>query len=470
MLNMFKNYIIYGVGISGINCAKYLVKKGFEVILTDDNAAKESENSHKISGAKFVKSELISEEIYENSVVIFSPGIPLYHPKKHKILEIVNQKGAKLMCDIELFYLLNKDSGNKFVAVTGTNGKSTCVALIDFILKEIGINSYLAGNIGFSPFEIMMKGDEISNQNFILEMSSYQLDLCSEVSFDVAAITNFSHDHIDRHGNFENYIEAKKRIFLNQTSEQFAILNYDDENCREISRNLNSSASLVRFSISEKVDGGVSILNQTLNDNIAGNEFGFKVESEYLNGRHNLENIALSYACVSSLLKIRGVEIDNNLQNKIALAIKKFQGLKHRMQFLGEIDGVKFVNDSKATNSESAKTALESYDNILWIVGGVAKEGGIENLAPYFKKIGKAYLIGESSQDFAKFLKKSDVNYEECINLENAAKKAFRDAKDNINEKPVIMLSPACASFDQWKNFEERGEHFCKIFNEFKEN
>jgi UDP-N-acetylmuramoylalanine--D-glutamate ligase len=457
---MYKKFLIYGLGNSGIAAAKYLISLGYEVFLTDDNDLSLQNARQKMpQNAAILDSDSAMQKIDAKTAVVFAPGIPLYYPKKHKILET----GANLICDIELFYLLNE--GANFIGITGTNGKSTSSALIDFILNKIGIGSKLAGNIGVAVFELMKSG-VLKDDNFVLETSSYQLDLMKKTRFNVAALTNISVDHIDRHGNFDNYVLAKKNIFNNQNESDYAVLNIDNEASLQILNNANLKAKIIPFSCQKNVENGVAIINSVLHNKIDGENFSFDLKDAFLRGLHNMENIALAFCCVYALLKIKGLASEE-MQKRIIAAIVEFKGLRHRMQIVGEINNVKFINDSKATNAESTQKAMSAYDDLFIILGGKAKEGGISSLEPYFKKIVKAYLIGDATDEFALTLQEK-VNFVKCGTLENAVKMAYEDALNFNGKEKNILLSPACASFDQWKNFEERGDYFCKLFDEIK--
>ncbi len=460
---MFSSYLVYGLGISGLNLAKYLIKKGDKVFLIDDNEksiAVAKQALQGFEGFEFLQFDEILTKIDKNSAIIFSPGIPLYFPKRHKILDVVSASGCALMCDVELFYLLNKN--HKFIGITGSNGKSTTSTLIYFILREIGINSCLAGNIGIACFDLMLNHKIESNTNFVLEISSYQLDLMNRACLGVAALTNITPDHIDRHGSFENYILAKKKIFQNQELGDFAVINIDNENAKKIYDELkNSKRNLIAVSAKSALEKGVSVVDGFLYVDAKK----YSIKNAILKGEHNMQNIAIAVACVYANL-LQNNLLQNDTITKIAKAIEKFKGLRHRLQFLGNVDGVNFINDSKATNAESSEKALQAYDHVFWILGGLAKEGGINILKPYFSKVIKAYLIGKASEDFAKVLQENGVKFEKCDNLENAFKKSFFDAKNAGLKERNILLSPACASFDQWKNFEERGDYFCKKFDE----
>ncbi len=455
-------YVIYGLGVSGTSAAKYLARTGAEVIATDDNESTINNFSSTISGIKAQKAGEIAFD--SNTIISFAPGIPLYFPKPHKILDLAKKNNATLACDIEIFYRNNKN--NYFVGITGTNGKSTTTALTGFVFKELKISSEIGGNIGIPCFDLPNKE---SGFCYIFETSSYQLDLLSQTHFNIAALLNITPDHIDRHGSLEGYIAAKKRIFRNQSNEDFALIDCDNENSAKILQQLKDDkgfkANIVPISTTRIVENGVSLFDGVLNCKINGTEFSANLTSEFLRGQHNDQNMAFAFAITYCHILRHKIAIS---ASEIISAIKKFHGLRHRMQLLGEKDGIKFINDSKATNAESTENALKAYDNIFWILGGKSKEGGINILTPYFKKIHKAYLIGDASDEFALTLEKNSVKFEKCGNLDGAFKKAFGDAKNISLSQKNILLSPACASFDQWKNFEQRGDYFCKLFDELQ--
>jgi UDP-N-acetylmuramoylalanine--D-glutamate ligase len=461
-------YVVYGLGISGISTAKFLAQNNEKVVATDDNEKTIADlNDETSSRVKFLKPHEI--EYDSRTIISFSPGIPLYFPKPHKILEIVKKTAAQLVCDIEIFY--QKNSQNNFIAITGTNGKSTTTALSGFIFKELGIASEIGGNIGVPCFDLPQNQ---KNFSYIFETSSYQLDLLNQTHFKIAALLNITPDHIDRHGSIEGYISAKKRIFQNQTAGDFALVDVDNKNSAQVFAQLkndpNFRATLIPISTKKIQENGVSLFNGVLVNKINGANSSFELKSQFLRGEHNDQNMAFAFAIAYCNFLIKKDPSATAQEKSIIEAIKKFTGLRHRMQLLGEIDDIKFINDSKATNAESTENALKAYDKIFWIVGGKAKEGGILGLKPYFKKIYKAYLIGEATEEFAKTLEENSVIFEKCNNLENAFKKAFFDAKNVSLSEKNILLSPACASFDQWKNFEQRGDYFYKLFNELQKS
>lgn len=435
-------YVIYGLGISGVSAAKYLKNAGNEVITTDDNP------TNPLASAK---PDEISYD--SNTIISLSPGI---FPT-HKIFEISKKTGAEIACDIEIFYRLNPK--NNYIAVTGTNGKSTTTALAGFVFKELGILSAVGGNIGVPAFDL----PTLNSGAYIFETSSYQLDLISKTHFNIAALLNITPDHIDHHGSMEAYIEAKKRIFRNQTSQDFALIDVDNENSKKVFEELKNDkkfqAKLIPISTKHIQKNGISLINGILTNKLSGFDSKLELRSEFLRGEHNEQNMAFAFAIACCF--------GSKNEQKIVEAIKKFEGLPHRCKIIARKNEVTFVNDSKATNAESTAPALNAYENIFWIVGGRSKEGGIIALRPYFKKIFKAYLIGEASEEFAEILKNDGVDFEKCGDLENAFKHSVSDAKNSSLTKKVILLSPACASLDQWKNFEQRGDYFCKLVDEY---
>jgi len=438
-------YVIYGLGISGASAAKYLKNAGHEVITTDDSA------NNPLASAK---PEEISYD--SNTIISLSPGVL----PSHKIFETAKKTGAEIACDIEIFYRLNPQ--NKYIAITGTNGKSTTTALTGFIFKELEIASAVGGNIGIPAFDLPRTVDT----TYIFETSSYQLDLLSKTHFNIAALLNITPDHIDHHGSMEAYIESKKRIFRHQTEQDFALIDVDNKNSRKVfdelkkDKNLNKNfrAQLIPISTKEIQENGLSLIKGTLINKIGKTNSQFELKSDFLHGEHNEQNMAFAFA-ISYCSGLRD-------EQKIISAIKKFTGLAHRCKLVGQKNDMIFINDSKATNAESTEPALKAYENIFWILGGRSKEGGIKALAPFFNKIAKAYLIGEAMEEFAKILQENSVDFDRCGDLENAFKIAIKDAEKSSLPKKVILLSPACASLDQWKNFEERGDYFCKLVDE----
>lgn len=427
-----KKFGVFGLGLSGIATIDYLNKKNIEFIAFDDSLESISRiSSNRPELANNLK-DLSGDSWNKIDYLILSPGISLTYPKPHPIVEMANKINAKIICDIELFYLDNKD--NYYIGITGTNGKSTTTALIGHILQYNKVNAVVGGNIGVPVLSLDSKEKNV----FIFEVSSFQLDLLNKTKFNIALLMNISPDHLDRHGSFENYKESKYKIFNNQAPKDKAIINIDLAKVNEA----------ITFSEIKEADFIVK-------DNIL--YFGGKCYDIPFNnsliGKHNQQNLSAAIACCFTY----GLSIEQIIES-----IPSFVGLKHRMQYLGEYNGVKFINDSKATNADSTSKALASFDNIIWIVGGVEKEGGIEPLKEYFPKIKKALLIGASQENFAKTLS-NEVSWEKCDNLNNA----FNIACKIASSSDVILLSPACASYDQWKNFEARGDAFIELVKNY---
>ena len=417
-------YVVYGLGISGISAAKFLAQDA-EVIATDDNEAIMNQVKSKLESedqiiTKKIKFQKIQEINFDkNTVISFSPGIPLHFPKPHQILNICRNSKANLACDIEIFY--RKNLKNNFIGITGTNGKSTTTALTGFIFKEIGLPSEIGGNIGVPCFNLPQNQQNFS---YIFEASSYQLDLISQTHFNIAALLNITPDHLDHHGSMTNYIATKKHIFKNQKDGDFALIDVDNENSRkifdELKNDLNFRANLIPISTNKIHNNGVSLIDGRLSCNINSSSISLDLKSEFLRGKHNDQNMAYAFAIsyCELLKKINAKEVSAEKISQIIKAIQRFKGLRHRMQIVGKIANINFINDSKATNAESTENALKSYDNIFWILGGKAKDGGISTLKPYFKRIVKAFLIGEATEEFAKTLSENFVNFKKCDNLE----------------------------------------------------
>jgi UDP-N-acetylmuramoylalanine--D-glutamate ligase len=454
------NYIVFGLGISGNSTIKFLLESGHKVFASDDNKNSLIALDQQIE--ERLKKNLV---IFENEkeidwpqikYLILAPGIPFKYPAPHPIVLQAHKNHCPVICDIELFYLFN--SSANFLGITGTNGKSTTTALTGHIFKENKISSAIGGNIGIPCFNMPELGN---NATYIFETSSFQLDLMEQTHFHIASLLNITPDHLDRHNDMPGYIAAKKRIFNNQTKDDYAVIGVDNANSKklyeELKNNPEFKARLVPISTKIVLKDGISIIDNVLYNNIEKNSEIHLGVLPNLKGEHNAQNIAVAFAnCFLSEI---------NEENIIG-AIRSFEGLSHRMKLIGKIDNINFINDSKATNAESTENALKSFENIYWILGGKSKDGGIEILEPYFPKINHAFLIGEASEEFAKVLD-GKVEYSKCGDLENAFKIAHKKAQnDKENIEKNILLSPACASFDQWKNFEVRGDYFCKLVKE----
>ncbi len=458
-----KQFAIFGLGKSGLSTARALQAGGATVKLWDDN---EHGRTHALN-AGFDLQNLYETNLSQFDGLILSPGVPLTHPVPHDLVKAANAANISVIGDVELFLQAIKQvKGAKFIAVTGTNGKSTTVSLIHHILYDAGLNVHLGGNIGSTA--VLDMAEVMADHVYVVELSSYQIDLMpslQKVGFapDVSVLINVSADHIDRHGTIENYANVKSQIFKNQHSGDLAIIGVDDEFGIKFAQDYvcrPEHGQLIRVAATNKqadifcVNG--SAVKNTNNEN--ENEL-FNLDSAIrLQGVHNLQNAAIAYEIAKYF------NIDDQ---KIKAAMHSFSGLEHRMETVGRIltaDGeILFINDSKATNAEAVKPALGAYQQVYWLVGGLAKEGGLQSLKGELDNVKKAYLFGSSAQEYANNLV-GVVNFEVFLKMEDAINKALTEiVHSNLKGQKVVLLSPAAASFDQFKNFEARGNRFKKI-------
>ncbi|MEM7617031.1 MAG: UDP-N-acetylmuramoyl-L-alanine--D-glutamate ligase, partial [Pseudomonadota bacterium] len=450
-----KNIFIFGLGKDGLSALKAFNQAEANVFLWDDNA--EIRQNLLEQQTKFYNFNLTepTECDWDNiDAVILSPGVPFTHPEPAEIVVIAQKHNVRITCTVEIFFETVTDC--KIVGVTGTNGKSTTTALLHHIIKYCGQKCELGGNFGIPILDLEHLPE---NSIYVIELSSYQLDLLDKFTCDIAILLNITPDHIARHGSFEGYVNSKKKIFNNMDKRSTAIIGFDNENTKQIySEEVQKQVIGRVFPISgtTPLANGVFVIGS-----LCHNMIDYLPNTEILGdlnnlpGKHNAENIAAAYAA--------GIILSLS-ESEIIKAIKNFPGLIHRMQYIGEIANIKFINDSKATNAESTEQALEYYTNIYWIAGGSAKEGGISELSKYFYKIKKAYFIGDSAEEFAEFAELHQLNNMISKKLFAAIHDAFRESLQN-NEPSVILLSPSAASFDQYKNFEERGNEFIELYN-----
>jgi UDP-N-acetylmuramoylalanine--D-glutamate ligase len=383
------------------------------------------------------------------AALVLSPGIPHTHPKPHPAAAAARAADVPIIGDIELLVRSVPDA--RYVGVTGTNGKSTTTALIGHILKASGRTVEVGGNLGTPvlSFEPLQR-DGI----YVLEMSSYQLELTASLACDVAVLLNVTPDHLDRHGGMAGYVAAKRRIFLHQGTRQTAVVGVDDEICRGIAGGLEAESRqrVLPVSAERALPRGIYVTDGMLTDASEAEPAPVMEmrRAPRLPGRHNWQNAAAAYAASRRM----GVSRDDAVAG-----IESFPGLAHRQELIATVDGVRYVNDSKATNADAAGKALSCYDAIYWIAGGLPKEGGIESLRPFFPRIRRAYLIGSASRQFAHTLG-SAAPHAECGDLAAAVATAAQQARADGVPGAVVLLSPACASFDQFANFEARGDAF----------
>lgn len=444
-LRYFKRTVaVVGLGKSGLSAAHALKAGGANVLAWDDMP--EARAAAEAEGLTCVPPSRTAWAAVER--VVWSPGIPHTHPKPHPAAELARSMGIELVCDVDLLCEAKPDPF--YIAVTGTNGKSTTTSLITHILQSAGHAAAAGGNLGTPALD--MPALNFAG-TYVLELSSYQLELLPCLAASVAVWLNVSPDHLERHGGLDGYVRAKKRIFENQTQPSTAIIGVDDVESAKVYDEVSRSAlgKVIPVRIGRPIDGGVYVVNGILHD-YAEDSLGAVCdlrEMPALPGVHNWQNAACAYAAARAR---------NVAPAKIVAALRTFPGLPHRQQRVAVIEDVAFINDSKATNAEATAKALACTDNVLWIAGGRAKEGGINSLEPYFGRIKHAFLIGEAAEDFAKTLE-GKVPYTLSGTLENAVEKA-----DEIADRgDTVLLSPACASWDQFKSFEHRGEVFIDI-------
>jgi UDP-N-acetylmuramoylalanine--D-glutamate ligase len=445
-----KRVAVFGLARTGLTAAHALLAGGAEVALWDERPA--GREAAIAEGLPLV--DLTTADWSQFAALMLSPGVPLTHPTPHWTVEKARAAGVEILGDVELFArtvnAAPEGKRPKVIAITGTNGKSTTTALIGHICAEAGRDTRVGGNIGFGVLGLPdMHGGAV----YVLELSSYQLDLTSSLKPDVSVLLNVSPDHLDRHGGMEGYVAAKRRILLNQGKGDTAVIGVDDPWGQRICTEITAAnrRTIVPISASKAMGRGVYALQGVLYDATGERaaEVADILEARSLPGRHNWQNAAAAYAAC------RGLGI---LTEEVAAGLMSFPGLAHRMETVAHLGDIRFVNDSKATNTDAARQAMSSYPKFYWIAGGQPKTGGIDALADLFPRIEAAYLIGEASQDFAQTLQ-GKARSVECGTLENAVSAAYADARAS-GAPAVVLLSPACASFDQFADFEARGEAF----------
>ncbi len=472
-----KTIAVFGLGRSGVTAALSLQKAGAHVLAWDDN--KTSRNNAKDLGVCI--KDLRKADWDKIDELVLSPGVPHERPKAHWSAVKARNAGVPIICDIEIFareiMARAPERRPNIIAITGTNGKSTTTALIGHILAQAGRDSQVGGNIGRGVLDLE---DIYDGANYVLELSSYQLERTYSLKPNVAIFLNLSPDHLDRHGDMEAYEQAKLRIFANQTHEDAAIIGVDGPQGKRTCSRLKAQNGRRVLPISGKcsLGRGVCVIKGKLYSMMDGRcELVADLQdAQGLDGEHNWQNAAAAYGAVRAL----GLKPDI-----IAKAILDFPGLEHRLENIGYAGPVKYVNDSKATNMDAALQALKTYDNIYWIAGGQAKnskakpgktrknqakknqarknqikDSEMQVLAPHFGNISRAYLIGETAPDFERSLKAGKVAAKVSKELKLAVMCATRDALASRAPNPVVLLSPACASFDQFRDFEARGDAF----------
>ncbi|MEE2720274.1 MAG: UDP-N-acetylmuramoyl-L-alanine--D-glutamate ligase [Pseudomonadota bacterium] len=437
---------VFGLGASGRAAAHALTAGGGTVTAWDDNADSRKEATN----ANIVLADPVTLDWSRQDALILSPGVPLTHPQPHPAAQAALAAGKPVIGDIDLLFENVGDA--KLIGITGTNGKSTTSALIQHVLQVAGLPVQIGGNFGPPVLGL----DPISSDDtVVLELSSYQLDLIDNAAFDIAVFLNLTPDHLDRHGDMDGYAAAKKRIFRNTRGErQIAVIGVDDDHGAAIADELSGWPGWIVIPVStgQFLENGVSVIEGSLSDQ---DRRGCNVSGiDTLRGRHNWQNAAAAWSVA------RALDIDPEV---IAQAFLTFRGLPHRLESVATIAGIRFINDSKATNGEAASQALSSFDDIYWIAGGIAKEDSLSPALRWLDRVRHVYLIGEASREFEAELTKHGVATTVSGDLAAALRDATADASADGLPAPVVLLSPACASFDQYLNFARRGDHFREI-------
>ena len=412
-----KKYAVYGLARSGLATAAALVASGAEVVAWD---VKEEARADAPSGTRV--ENLDEADLSQFDSLVVTPGLPL---NRHPIAQLARDAGIEIIGDIELFARARPElPPHKVVGITGTNGKSTTTSLVHHILKTAHVPTAMGGNIGLP---ILAQDPLPESGVYVLELSSYQIDLTQSLDCDVAVLLNITPDHLDRYDDFEAYAASKARLFQMQSTKNEAVIIADDDRTREIAERPNMKG-LSRWHV------------------LHGNAGLDQSDWPTLAGPHNQQNaVAAIETC-----RLLGIG-----EGEIALGLRTYPGLAHRMERIREKGGVLFVNDSKATNPTATAPALAAFECIRWICGGQAKTDNLDECAPHFGHVLKAYTIGEAGELFARLLS-PDVPVKNCGKLDEAVREAAADAAPG----DTVLLSPACASFDQFRDFEDRGERF----------
>lgn len=422
-----RNILILGMGISGKSIYEALNKQKFNVFVYDDNLDNINESM-----------QIVDEDLSGIELIIKSPGIKPNHP----ILVKAERKNIEIITDIELFYRL-RNKGEDIVAITGTNGKTTTTALVAEIIKK-EYKAAAVGNIGVGVLDVL----DTDLDFIVMECSSFQLNNIVTFKPHISVITNITPDHLEWHGNYENYKNAKLNIFKNQTKDDITILNYNDGELKDISLNSN----VFYFSENDHKTKGTFVENNSIWFRNEKAEEVYDLSGLKLLGSHNLENV-LAAVCVAKLIGIQNTNIKEILDN--------FSGVEHRLEFVKNIDGVSYYNDSKGTNPASTIKAVESFDNnLILIAGGYQKNADYTEMLETAKpKLKNLILFGETKFDIQNASQKLNIDSIIVNDLEEAIKKAYGIASKGDN----VLLSPACASWDMYKSYEERGRHFKKL-------
>lgn len=427
---------VFGLARTGLAAVKALAASGVRVAAWDDSAERRAAISDHLVN-------LYTADFDELDALLLAPGVPLTHPKPHELVEKARASETPLISDLDVFEEARMDMpAFSTVAITGTNGKSTTTSLIGHMCAACGRETAVGGNIGTGVLAL----EPLSKEGiYVFELSSFQLDLTQNFKANVAVLLNVTPDHLDRHGNFDNYVTAKTRLFDMQDEDAAAVIVVDDEIGQNLAAKLSGRA--VKVSTRQELSTGVYVVDGLLVDAIEGDAkpVGHLSAAYALHGEHNWQNAAAAYA-VGRKLGFKSEEIFE--------ALLSFKGLEHRQEIVGSFEGVLYVNDSKATNSDATCRALTSFENIHWIAGGRAKETSFKHMLACLDKVKSCHFIGEAAGLLAGDLKPEHLTIHEGLS------EAVTAAKLAAIKGDTVLLSPACTAFDQFCDFEARGRAF----------
>ncbi len=439
---------LFGLGGSGRASASALLAGGADVVAFDDSPERVEEASH----AGIPTADLQQIDWAKIAALVLSPGVPLTHPAPHWTAGLARAAAVEVIGDIELFCRERRlhAPDAPFIAITGTNGKSTTTALIAHLLKTAGNDVQLGGNIGTA---ILSLEPPRPGRIHVIECSSYQIDLAPTLDPSIGVLINLSEDHLDRHGSMRNYAAVKERLVASVQPGGTAVVGVDDEWCQAVANRIERAGKrVVRISVRRPLADGLYVESEQIIQAAGGSGHAIALLGNIgsLRGTHNAQDAA----CAAAAAFASGLD-----ERAIQRGLWSFPGLAHRMEEIGRVGNVLFVNDSKATNANSTAQALACFQNLFWIAGGKPKTGGITSLERFFPRMRKAYLIGEAAPEFAATLT-GKVAHEIVEKLDRAVALAANDAQASGLADAVVLLSPACASFDQYPNFEVRGDAF----------
>lgn len=447
-----KNIGILGLGLTGRSAIKFFNKNAINVIGWDDL---EVQRNNIVSS----KIQILDLQLLKNlkliDLLFVSPGIKPNHP----VIKLAKKNNINITGDLEIFWKKESDNKNSFIIITGSNGKSTVTSLIHHLLICSQKSSIIGGNIGVPVLNLKPKNE---SNIYVIEASSFQLDLVKDIKPNISILTNLTPDHIDWHGSYKKYISSKENLFVNQDSNDIAIINI---NCNESAKFYNklkrrkNKPKIIKISLNKKLNNSIyyhtgKIYNNLENKNLL---IANVKDLSPLFGLHNIENIMISIAAVLN----KGVS-----HNQIKKYLPIFKGLPYRLELIYKDNNISFINDSKSTNLVSCKVALNCFDNIIWIAGGRRKDDKLEDLKSNIKSIKAGYFIGESAGEFVNYFKNNFV-CKNSITIKNALLDAINYSK-TLNCHSTILFSPACSSFDQFKNYIERGQKFLEEVNKYK--